>query len=57
MKTLRSHIKYCALLLGLVSLMLSGCATMESENQSARPWNTPHNWETGLPSGVLNQGR
>jgi hypothetical protein len=46
-------------LLGLVAvgLLLVGCATdHDMENASARPWNAPKNWETGLPSSVL-EGR
>jgi len=39
-------------------LLLTGCATTEDEqtNYSERPWNTPRDWETGLPS-MMNQGR
>jgi hypothetical protein len=33
-----------------------GCKAPEPENMSARPWNSPRGWETGLPSG-LNEGR
>jgi hypothetical protein len=45
------------LLLGLVGLGLSGCATTDDpENMSARPWNAPKSWETGLPSG-MTEGR
>jgi hypothetical protein len=40
-----------------VGLLLVGCATdHDMENASARPWNAPKNWETGLPSSVL-EGR
>jgi hypothetical protein len=45
------------LLLVLVALSSGGCASTESENMSERPWNTPQNWENGLPSGMLNQQR
>jgi len=41
------------------SFMLAGCATTNEADQmnySERPWNTPRDWETGLPSN-LNQGR
>ena len=44
------------LLLALAALWLSGCASTESENLSARPWNTPKTWETGLPSS-MTEGR
>lgn len=35
---------------------LSGCATTESDNLSARPWDSPKSWENGLPSG-MTEGR
>jgi hypothetical protein len=47
---------FCLLLLALVALGISGCATTESENASARPWNAPKGWENGLPSS-LYEGR
>jgi hypothetical protein len=45
-------------LLMLASLLLTlvGCASTDPDNQSARPWNAPKQWETGLPSSVL-EGR
>jgi hypothetical protein len=44
------------LLLALAALALTGCASTESDNLSARPWNTPKTWETGLPSS-MTEGR
>jgi hypothetical protein len=45
------------LLLASAALTFTGCATTESENASARPWNSPAGWETGgLPSS-MNEGR
>lgn len=44
------------LLLVLAALGLSGCASEESENTSARPWNSPRGWENGLPS-TMTEGR
>jgi len=35
--------------LGLSVVLFSGCATSDPENASARPWNQPRVWETGLP--------
>jgi hypothetical protein len=43
-------------LLLLAVILLSGCATAEPDNMSARPWNSPKGWENGLPSGML-EGR
>jgi hypothetical protein len=31
-----------------------GCATTDPESVSERPWNAPKNWETGLPTGMMN---
>ena len=45
------------LLLALAGLVLSGCASTESDNMSERPWSTPQGWENGMPSGLYNQYR
>jgi len=48
-----------AVLLALSGLALAfgGCATNpDSDNNSARPWNTPKGWENGLPSN-MQEGR
>lgn len=44
------------LALACLALLLGGCATSEPDNASARPWNAPKTWETGLPSGAF-EGR
>ena len=44
------------LLLALVALWATGCASTEPDNASARPWNAPKGWEHGLPMG-LYEGR
>ncbi len=48
----------CLLMLfaGAVIALGTGCATDEPSNRSARPWNAPKTWETGLPVG-LTEGR
>ena len=43
-------------LLLLIGMVLGGCATTESENESVRPWNAPKDWENGLPAGMM-EGR
>ena len=46
------------LLPALVVLLnfVSGCKSLETtENESARPWNSPRQWETGIPG--FNQER
>jgi hypothetical protein len=40
----------------LAALLLGGCATTEPENESVLPWNTPKNWEGGMPGGMM-EGR
>ncbi len=44
------------LLLVTAAAALTGCATSDSENASARPWNAPYNWENGLPANIT-EGR
>jgi hypothetical protein len=43
-------------LLVVLAGMIVGCKTTDPDNMSARPWNTPRGWETGLPSSI-NEGR
>ncbi|MBU6402498.1 MAG: hypothetical protein KGS61_19430 [Verrucomicrobia bacterium] len=55
---MRSEARLARWLLGtlmiLVStLVLTGCATNESENASDRPWNSPQDWEYNLPGGMI----
>lgn len=46
-----------ALLLGVViARWVAGCATND-EHLSERPWNTPKSWETGLPTGMMEERR
>ncbi len=44
------------LVLAAASLALSGCATEDPDNASARPWNQPRGWESGYPTQMF-QGR
>jgi hypothetical protein len=57
MKRLRFNLT-CLWLLALVlgAVGLAGCASADSENLSARPWNSPGQHDTGLPSS-LTEGR
>jgi len=49
--------RWIALLLLLATVVaLSGCTTVEPDNLSARPWNSPEGWEGGLPSSMF-EGR
>lgn len=44
------------LLFAAVTATLVGCASNEPGNVSARPWNSPKGWESGIPTG-LTEGR
>ena len=39
-----------------LACVLSGCASSD-DRLSERPWNTPKSWETGLPSGMMDERR
>ncbi|MFM2083095.1 MAG: hypothetical protein RL380_1786 [Verrucomicrobiota bacterium] len=47
--------------LGIFLLALTfgvvGCRSTEPENLSERPWNSPNGWESGLPSGMMQNQR
>jgi hypothetical protein len=45
------------LLLALAAIGMVGCASPESENLSARPWNAPQGWESGLPGAMYDRYR
>jgi len=55
-KAVNSYRCLWLLLFGLGGVLLSGCASSEPENYSARPWNQPRGWETGLPPAMY-EGR
>ena len=56
MKRTVVHRGWALLWLLLAALGLAGCASPETENLSARPWNSPKSWENGLPS-AMTEGR
>ena len=41
------------------ALLVTGCSTVEPDNHSARPWNSPKGWENGVPGfqGLTNDRR
>ena len=41
---------FVALLAGM-----TGCSSTEPENLSARPWNAPNGYESGLPMQMMQQ--
>ena len=56
MSVVLARFRWIGLLFVCGLLILSGCATTDSDNLSERPWNSPKTWETGLPSNI-NEGR
>jgi uncharacterized protein YceK len=34
------------------AVLISGCSTVESDNNSVRPWNAPQGWEGGQLNGM-----
>jgi hypothetical protein len=34
---------------------LGGCASKDPDDISARPWNSPRGWESGLPPGMFER--
>ena len=42
------------LLLTMVALVISGCATEEPENASVRPWNSPASWQQNGALGAMD---
>ena len=52
------RVAHLLLLLGLLATLgfISGCASVESDNASVRPWNTPQGWENGM-GGMDTQHR
>jgi hypothetical protein len=50
----RIFILLFTLMLPLLGFGVAGCKT--EDELTARPWNTPQGWETGLPA-ALTEGR
>jgi hypothetical protein len=44
---------FLLLAFGAILRGVSGCTTNEPSNEAVRPWDTPENWEGGMP--LLNQ--
>ncbi|HEV2692719.1 MAG TPA: hypothetical protein VG347_07450 [Verrucomicrobiae bacterium] len=42
------------LVLASLAMLISGCATTESDNNSERPWNSPAGWESGGALGGMD---
>jgi hypothetical protein len=47
---------FLLLALGGILSLVSGCSTVEPDNASVRPWNTPQGWENS-PGGMNTQHR
>jgi hypothetical protein len=51
---IKRHRLCLSLLLLVVGLGCVGCDTMDADNTSARPWNSPDGWQNGsIPSGMM----
>ena len=40
------------LVLAALAVVISGCASTESDNASVRPWNSPEGWQNGMLGGM-----
>jgi ABC-type uncharacterized transport system auxiliary subunit len=47
---------HCLLLLmvAAMAMVLSGCASTESDNASVRPWNSPEGWQGGAIGDMMS---
>jgi hypothetical protein len=54
MKIHAAHI-FLALALAVLAIVISGCASTESDNASVRPWNSPEGWQGGSLGGLMDQ--
>lgn len=53
---MKRRIQHLLLLAATVgSLLATGCKSVD-DTDTARPWNTPRAWESGLPAG-MTEGR
>ena len=56
---MRFRAAHFLLLFALTALVvvISGCASTESDNASVRPWNSPEGWEGGMLGNMNDQHR
>ncbi len=48
---------FLLLALAATAVLFSGCSTVEPDNASVRPWNTPQGWEGNALGGMDYQHR
>ena len=49
----RVILSFSAIIFAVLGLGLTtGCIGPDTENKSARPWNTPRPWEHGIPGSI-----
>ena len=49
----RIILSFSAIIFAVLGLGLTtGCIGPDTENKSARPWNTPRPWEHGIPGSI-----
>jgi hypothetical protein len=54
-KLLRSL--FVAAVLATIAFGITGCATDDPENLSAKPWNSPADFGSGMLPSTINEGR
>jgi len=43
------------LVLAAMAAVISGCSSVESENSSQRPWDSPEGWQTGALGDMMSE--
>jgi len=52
---LRAAQLFLVLVLGVLAMVISGCASTEPDNASVRPWASPEGWQGGALGGLMDQ--
>lgn len=54
MKIRAAHV-FLMLVLTAMMVIISGCASTESDNASVRPWNSPEGYQNGALGDLMDQ--
>jgi uncharacterized protein YceK len=46
---------FLMLVLAAMAAVISGCSSVESENSSQRPWDSPEGWQTGALGDMMSE--
>ncbi|MDR3377292.1 MAG: hypothetical protein P4M10_01290 [Verrucomicrobiae bacterium] len=46
---------FLMLVLTAMAAVITGCSSVESENSSQRPWNSPEGWQTGALGNLMDE--